>query len=149
MEKIYSSEVPAKVEQIRNGYRLSYLIHESSEAEILEEWKMTPGYEDGKAEPDQWFIDEHKYCYYTVDVPMGQWNYGGIVSAIIRDKYKVDEMESITNNVTAVVSEFFEHLVLDGIISATKFLSESFKEIDTADFKKMQEWRVMAKQEAR
>ena len=149
MEKKYSSEQPTKVERIQNGYKLSYLIHESSKAEILEEWKMTPDYEDGKAEPDQGFIDEHKYCYYTVDLLMGQWNYNGIVNAIIRDKYTADEMEAITNNMNAITGEFFNVLVTDGIIKATKYLVDSINSENTANFTEMQAWRAMAKRTAK
>ena len=150
MENKYTREYPVKVEQIKNGFTLNYNIREVSESELLELWEGSGRAELEGSLPSADFVAEHKYAYNAVTVPMGQWNYGGIVSAIIREKYKVDEMESITNNVTAVVSEFFEILVLDGIIQATRFLSESFKEgLNTTDFNAMQEWRAMAKREAK
>lgn len=149
MEKKYSREEPTRVEKIRNGYKLSYNIHESSEEEILEAWRESIDYENGKLEPEQWFIDEHRYCYYTVDIPMGQWNTDGIINAIIREKYRQDEMEAITNNMAAVTSVFMQTLVSDGIIAATKYLKDSINDENTLRFKEMQEWRAMAKAEAR
>ena len=146
MEKKYSSQVPEKVERYASYRVLNYNVRETTEAEILEEWK----YSNEGEEPSEDFVDTHKYVYYTLRIPTTQWSYGGIVNAIIRDKYQVEEMESITNNVTAVVSEFFEILVVEGIISATKFLSESFRGgLNTTDFREMQEWRLMAKREAK
>ena len=149
MEKKYLREEPTRVEKIRNGYKLSYNIHESSEEEILEAWRESIDYENGKLEPEQWFIDEHRYCCYTVDIPMGQWNTDGIINAIIREKYRQDEMEAITNNMAAVTSVFMQTLVSDGIIAATKYLKDSINDENTLRFKEMQEWRAMAKAEAK
>ena len=60
-----------------------------------------------------------------------------------------DEMEAITNNMNAVVSEFLATLVSDGIISATKYLMENMDAEKMKQFKEMQEWRVFAKSEAK
>ena len=149
MENKYSREMPVKVESAKNGFVLNYNVREVSEVELLELWQNSSRAEQEGAVPATDFVSEHKYVYHPLRIPMGQWNYGGIVNAIIRDKYRTDEMEAITNNVTAIVAEFFEHLVVDGLISATKFLSESFKGLNTDDFRAMQEWRLMAKSEAK
>ena len=153
MEVKFSSEVPVKLGKARNGFMLSYNVVETPMEEIIRQWQSQRGGMDGEdvSEPDAEFVRSHKYMYHEVRVAHGQWNYGGIVNAIVRDKYGVDEMEGITNNVTAVVSEFFEHLVVDGLMSATKYLSEAFKggSLNMEDFRAMQEWRLMAKREAK
>ena len=118
--------------------------------EIVREWESQRGGMEGEgSSPDDAFIKEHKWMYNVVRVPMGQWNYGGIVNAIVRDKYASDEMESITNNMNVIVAEFFEHLVADGILSATKYLMGSINTENTENFAAMQKWRSMAKAEAR
>jgi hypothetical protein len=76
---------------------------------------------------------------------MGQWTRDGIINAIIRDKYPVDEMEAITNNMAAITAVFMQTLVSDGIIAATKYLKDSINDENSARFKEMQEWRAMAK----
>ena len=149
MEKKFSSEVPTKVEQSRKGFVLNYNVREATEEEILEEWQSSgTGGEHGDV-PTGDFVREHRYVYNSVNVPMGQWNYGGIINAIVRDRYTVDEMESITNNVTAVVSEFFNGLVAVGLSEAIKILMSSFKGSNTELFMEMQMWRAMAKREAK
>ena len=40
-------------------------------------------------------------------------------------------------------------LVGEGIIAATKYLKDSIDDDNTARFKEMQEWRAMAKKEAK
>ena len=148
MQKLYSNEVPSKVEQARNGYKVNYNIRETTAEELLELWKESGRSEEGDV-PTKDFADENKYVYHSVSLPMGQWNYGGIVNAIIRDKYKVDEMESITNNMAAVNAAFMQELVSGGIVEAIKYLKESADSEDTEIFKAMQEWRAMAKREAK
>lgn len=68
-----------------------------------------------------------------------------VVDAIVRAAYPVDEMEAITNNVTAVVRNFFKQLVGSGIITATKYLTDNLDASDTSTFDEMQEWRKTAK----
>lgn len=148
MQKLYSKEVPSKVEQARNGYRVNYHIRETTFEELLELWKESGRSEEGDV-PTKDFADENKYVYNSVSVPMGQWSYGGIVNAIIRDKYKVDEMESITNNMAAINAAFMQELVSGGIVEAIRYLKESADSEDTEIFKQMQEWRAMAKKEAK
>ena len=148
MEKKFSSEVPVQVERNGSIRVLNYGVREATEAEMAEAWKSASMSEQGDVPTDD-FVRSHKYVYYSVRVPMAQWNYGGIINAIVRDRYTVDEMESITNNVTAVVSEFFNGLVAVGLSEAIKILMSSFKGSNTELFMEMQMWRAMAKREAK
>ena len=147
METIFSREKPISVLNERACRILNYNIQETPISEIEVQWKFIYG-EDAQ-KPDEWFIEEHKYMYNEVRIPQGQWNYGGIVNAIVRDKYLEDEMEAITNNMNVIVAEFFNVLVTDGIAQAIKYLLTSIKEDNMANFKDMQEWRAMAKREAK
>ena len=148
MENNYSNEQPQKVERIRNGYKVNYNIRETTAEELLELWKESGRSEEGDV-PTKDFADENKYVYHSVSLPMGQWNYGGIVNAIIRDKYRVDEMESITNNMAAVNAVFMQTLVTEGIVGAIQYLRDSYDKDNAEIFKQMQEWRAMAKKEAK
>lgn len=147
MEKKYSAEVPVKVEKYRNGFVLNYDVREATEEEILAEWKVS-GMNEGDV-PTGNFVREHKYVYHSVEVPMGQWYYGGVINAIVRDKYQVDEMEAITNNMAAINAVFMQTLVTGGIVEAIKFLRESADATDAETFREMQEWRALAKREAK
>lgn len=150
MEKKYSKDLPTKVERNGSKFILNYNVKETTGEEILLLWQeFNIGIEDASETPDDFFKEEHKYNYNQVSVPMGKWNYSELVSAIIRDKYREDEMEAITNNMNAVVSEFLATLVSDGIISATKYLMENIDAEKMKQFKEMQEWRVFAKKEAK
>lgn len=149
MEKKFSSEVPTKVEQSRKGFVLNYNVREATEEEILEEWQSSgTGGEHGDV-PTGDFVREHRYVYNSVNVPMGQWKYDGIINAIVRDKYRTDEMEAINNNMSAINAVFMQTLVTGGIVEAIKFLRESADAADTETFREMQEWRAMAKMEAK
>ena len=149
MDKRFSSEVPEKLGKYRNGLVLNYAIRESSEEEILHEWQNGGRMEMEGDEPTADFRSQHKYTYYTLNIPMGQWKYDGVVNAIIRDTYRSDEMEAITNNMAAVNAVFLQTLVTEGIIEATKYLKDSVNEINSTQFKEMQEWRAMAKKVAK
>jgi hypothetical protein len=150
MGNIYSKEVPVKVEKIRNWYSFNFNIKETTEEEILSLWESEHyGMEEDYGQPDDYFKEEHKYNYNQVSVPMGKWKYDEVVSAIIRDKYREDEMEAITNNLAAVNAMFFQTLVSEGIVGAIQYLRDSYKGDDTERFKEMQEWRALAKKEAR
>jgi hypothetical protein len=145
MEIKYSSEVPSKVE--RNGVRrtLNYNVRETTQEEIQELWER----QGSDGEPDNGFKLSHKYVYNAVSIGGARWNYQGVVEAIVRDKYTADEMEAITNNMNAVTGEFFNVLVTDGIIKATKYLVDSINSENTANFTEMQAWRAMAKRTAK
>jgi hypothetical protein len=150
MKKIYSSEKPNSVVANPPRYILNYNVYKTSEEELNQLWKERF---DETAEmpstPDDWFREQNKYGFNQVTIPMGRWNYQGIVEAIIRDKYTADEMEAITNNMNAVTGEFFNVLVADGILSATKYLLGSINDENTKNFKEMQEWRINAKKIAK
>ena len=150
MKKKYSREIPNKVERIGGKFVLNYHLQETTEEEILSLWESEHyGMEEDYGQPDDYFKEEHKYNFNQVIVPMGKWNYSELVSAIIRDKYREDEMEAITNNMNAVVSEFFATLVSDGIVKATKYLVDNMDAEKMKQFKEMQEWRAFAKKEAK
>lgn len=149
MEKKYSREIPIKVEREKRGYTLNYHIKETSDEEVLDLWLSSGRSETEGDVPTDDFKQDHKYVYHSIYVGMGQWKYDGVVEAIIRDKYTIDQMEAITNNMNVIVGEFFNQLVTGGIIQATKYLVGSIHDANTANFKEMQEWRAMAKSEAR
>lgn len=150
MKKIYSSEKPNSVEYTPPRYTLNYNVYETSEEELNRLWKERfSETAEMPSTPDDWFREQNKYGFNQVTIPMGRWNYQGIVEAIIRDKYTADEMEAITNNMNAVTGEFFNVLVTDGILSATKYLLDSINDENAKNFKAMQEWRVLAKRIAR
>lgn len=150
MQKKYSREMPSKVERMGGKFVLNYHLQETTEEEILSLWESEYyGMEEDYGQPDDYFKEEHKYNFNQVIVPMGKWKYDEVVSAIIRDKYREDEMEAITNNMNAVVSEFFSVLVTDGIIKATKYLVDSVDDEKMKQFKEMQEWRAFAKKTAK
>lgn len=150
MQKKYSREIPNKVERMGGKFVLNYHLQETTEEEIqsLQESEYY-GMEEDYDQPDDYFKEEHKYNFNQVIVPMGKWKYDEVVSAIIRDKYRSDEMEAITNNMNAVVSEFFSVLITDGIIKATKYLVDSVDDEKMKQFKEMQEWRAFAKKTAK
>lgn len=143
--------MPVKAERVRNGFVLNYDVQETPEEEIQRQWRLSRGGMDGEdaGSPDASFVSEHKYMYYSVRIPMGRWNYGGIVEAVVREKYTTDEMEAITNNMNAVTSGYFNVLVSDGIVDAIKYLADSKDDDNTVAFREMQEWRALAKREAR
>lgn len=145
MEIKYSAEYPERTKREGAKRILNYNIRELTDSEIKELW----GKEENQDAPYDYFAKEHKYVYNTLTMGGARWSYNNIVEAIIRDKYSADEMEAITNNMNAVTAEFFNTLVSDGIISATKFLVENIKNEETVRFKEMQEWRALAKKTAR
>ena len=148
MEKKFASSVPEKVERNGSIRVLNYNVREATETEVLEAWKN--GSESGQGDvPTDDFVSRHKYVYYSVSVPMAQWNYGGVVNAVVRDKYSIDQMEAITNNMAAINAVFMQTLVKSGIVEAIKFLRESADAVDAETFREMQEWRAMAKKEAK
>lgn len=148
MEKKFASSVPVQVERNGSIRVLNYGAREATEAEIAEAWKGASMSEQGDVPTDD-FERSHKYVYYSVRVPMAQWNYGGIINAIVRDKYRTDEMEAINNNMAAINAVFMQTLVTGGLVEAIKFLRESADAAETETFRDMQEWRALAKREAR
>lgn len=70
---------------------------------------------------------DNGYEYRTAELPPGVWRKDLIISAIIRAKYSADDMEAITNNVLADITD------------------RNARE----EHRAMQQWRMMAKQWAR
>jgi hypothetical protein len=146
MEVKYSNEVPVSVERHGTRRTLNYNVRELGESELKELWDKELNKEDMSYEV---FAREHKYSYNSLSIGNGRWGYSGIVEAIIRDRYSADQMEAITNNMAAINAVFMQTLVSGGIVEAIKFLRESADAADTETFREMQEWRAMAKREAR
>lgn len=146
METKYSSEIPVSVERHGTRRTLNYNVRELSESELQELWDNELNKEDTSYEV---FAREHKYSYNSLSIGNGRWGYSGIVEAIIREKYTNDQMEAITNNVNVIVAEFFNTLVTDGLRDSIKYLVSSVKSENMENFKEMQEWRALAKREAR
>lgn len=146
MRNYFGKEMPERVESRGSKRVLNYNIRMATDEEIRNEWLMSGV--DGE-EPTQDFKDNHKWVYNQVSVPMGKWRYDMLVDAVIRDKYRADEMEAITNNMNVIVSEFFHITATEGIDAATRYLQESINAESTANFKAMQEWRALAKREAK
>lgn len=76
----------------------------------------------------------------TVELETGVWNYGAIVSALVRAKYSADDIEAITNNNIAL-------LTMPSEVSSAA--SEEDREEKLAEFKEMQEWRSKCKKRAK
>lgn len=146
MEKKYSNERPNEVNIKPLEREINFNIEKLSDAEITELWFFETN--QTELEPDTTYIEYHRYRYDSVEVSNSQWSRDGIINAIIRDKYRQDEMEAITNNMAAINAVFMQTLVTEGIVAATKYLKESINDANTARFKEMQEWRAMAKKVA-
>lgn len=72
----------------------------------------------------------------TVTLPTGVWNYGAIVSALVRTKYSEDDVEAIVNN----------NLALMAMPSAA---SAEEGEDKLAELRAMQAWREKCKARAK
>lgn len=120
-------------------------MHELSDDEIQALWDK----EENKETPYEYFASQHKYAYNSLTMGSARWSYSEIVESIIREKYTNDQMEAITNNMNVVVAELFNVLVTDGLMDAIKYLVTSIKDDNMNNFKEMQEWRALAKREAR
>lgn len=147
MNTNYSSTIPEVMIRDRARRTLNYNVREMTLDEIKELWNQERP--DEGTEPDDWYIEEHKYAYNSVTVGGARWHYSGIVEAIIRDKYSADEMEAITNNLNNVVHEFFTALVSFNLGQAIKVIKEFRTDEDVIAFTSMQEWRLFAKKTAK
>lgn len=145
MEIKCSAEYPERTKRVGARRILNYNIRELTESEIKELWDK----EKNQDISYDYFVSQHKYIYNTLTIGGARWSYNNVVEAIIRDKYSADEMEAITNNMNAVVSEFFSILITDGIIKATKYLVDNVDDEKMKQFKEMQEWRAFAKKTAK
>ena len=126
MEIKYSSQIPPRIEGGGVKRTLNYNIRELTESELLELWERESIREDMNYE--SWKL-EHKYAYSSVTIGNARWTYSGVVEAIIREKYTIDEMEAITNNMAAVNAVFLQTLVSEGIIEATKYLRDNIDDV--------------------
>lgn len=72
----------------------------------------------------------------TLSLPVGVWNYGAIVSALVRTKYSEDEVEAIINNNIA-------------LIATPSSVSDEESQAKLDEFKQMQEWREKCKARAK
>lgn len=124
---------------------MNYNVRELSDEEIKELWEGEP--QEGTSYDH--FAKEHKYAYNSVTVGGARWSYSGVVEAIIRDRYSIDEMEAINNNMAAINAVYLQTLVTDGIVEAIRYLKESADASDSETFREMQEWRALAKKEAK
>ena len=75
----------------------------------------------------------------TVELETGVWNYGAIVSALVRSKYSADDIEAITNNNIALLT----------MPSEVSSAASEDREEKLAEFRKMQEWRSKCKERAK
>ena len=71
-----------------------------------------------------------------VELPTGVWNYGAIVSALVRSKYSEDEVEAIVNNNIA-------------LIAMPSAVSDEDGQQKLSEFQQMQEWREKCKVRAK
>ena len=147
IEVYYSKELPEAVEVIGARRKINYNIRELTEEELMDLYETSQEKESGML--FKYYKEEHKYAYYSLTMGGGRYSYSGVVEAIIREKYSADEMEAITNNMAAVNAVFLQTLVTEGILAATQYLKDSVNEINSTEFKEMQEWRRLAKDTAK
>lgn len=121
--KIYSKKRPETIIHSLPKITINYGIYEPTENEINSLWK-----EEGReGDVNPFFVEEHRYGYNQVTLPVVQFTYGGIVNAIVSDAYKPDVMEATINN----------------------YLLDPTDEENVKYFNEMQEWRKYAKSIAR
>lgn len=145
MEMHYSANIPAQIEKVDAKTAINFNVQTLTDEQIQELWNNELHEDDINQE----YIDSHRYRYNRLIIGNGRWTYNGIVDAIIRSRYTIDQMESITNNMSVVVNEFFNILISDGIVSAIKYLVEYKNSEEKKLFNEMQEWRSLAKHTAR
>lgn len=128
MTKKYSAEIPQMIVNTAPRITLNYGAYEVSEEEMQALWdEQRVELSDMPDTPDKWFREEHRWGYYELIIPMGQWTYGGVINAIINDAYRHDVMEATINN----------------------YLLDPTDEENAKYFSEMQEWRKLAKSIAR
>ena len=69
-------------------------------------------------------------------LPTGVWNYGAIVSALVRSKYSENDVEAIINNNIA-------------LIATPSSISEEDGQQKLSEFQEMQQWREKCKARAK
>ena len=71
-----------------------------------------------------------------VSLPIGVWNYGAIVSALVRSKYSEDAVEAIINNNIA-------------LMAMPSTIDEEDGQQKLSEFQEMQQWREKCKARAK
>lgn len=71
-----------------------------------------------------------------LELPVGVWNYGAIVSALVRSKYSEDDVEAIVNNNIA-------------LIAMPSAVSDEEGQQKLSEFEQMQQWREKCKARAK
>jgi hypothetical protein len=92
----YSKEQPKKTYAYSPYQYVNILVREMALSEIQALWEQEHPQE--QQEITEEFINEHKYCYEQVKIPMGRWNYENAVDALITHKYPNDKMQAVINN---------------------------------------------------
>lgn len=90
--------------------------------------------------------DDGFYEWDSIEILPLQQTYEGITAALINAKYSNDDMQAITNNMTAKLSLFFEDLLTKGLTDAIKTLKDTYDDSNSSAFRDMQIWRKEAKE---
>jgi hypothetical protein len=99
--------------------------------------------------------DENRFSFYSVKVKVGDWDYSGIVNAIVSAEYPAEMMQAIMNN-------YHQETDLAKLIDLLR-TTQNFNKLRSAmndwlssrdqdivkEYETMQEWRKMAKDTAR
>ena len=99
--------------------------------------------------------EENRFSFYSVKVKVGQWDYSGIVNAIVTADYPADRMQGIMNNyhqetdLATLIDLLRTTQNFNKLRSAmAEWLSSRDKDI-VAEYETMQQWRAMAKEVAK
>ena len=99
--------------------------------------------------------DENRFSFYSVKVKVGDWDYSGIVNAIVTAEYPAEMMQAIMNN-------YHQETDLAKLIDLLR-TTQNFNKLRSAmndwlsrrdqdivkEYEEMQAWRKMAKETAR
>lgn len=96
----YTNEQPKQAYSHSPYIYINVGVREMALSEIQALWDEEHPQIEGnpKEEITEEFINEHKYCYEQVKIPMGRWNYSNAVDALITHKYPNDKMQAVINN---------------------------------------------------
>lgn len=92
----YTKEQPKQAYSHSPYIYVNVDVREMALSEIQALWEQEHPQE--QQEITEEFINEHKYCYEQVKIPMGRWNYPNCVDALITHKYPNDKMQAVINN---------------------------------------------------
>lgn len=92
----YTNEQPKQAYSHSPYIYINVGVREMALSEIQALWEQEHPQE--QQEITEEFINEHKYCYEQVKIPMGRWNYENAVDALITHKYPNDKMQAVINN---------------------------------------------------